>query len=64
MQEIKSYKDLVVWQKAHQLANEIFNLVEGFPKTRGAEIIKTYVKECKCTRYGMQAFSVNFVIVK
>jgi four helix bundle protein len=39
MQEIKSYKDLVVWQKSHQLANRIFDLVEEFPKTRGAEIV-------------------------
>lgn len=39
MSEIKSYRDLVVWQKAHQLAYRIFDLVEDFPKTRGAEIV-------------------------
>jgi four helix bundle protein len=39
MSDIKSYKDLVVWQKAHLLANRIFDLVEEFPKTRGAEIV-------------------------
>jgi len=43
MDQIKSYKDLVVWQKAHQLTNRIFDLVEDFPKTRGAEIIMTQV---------------------
>jgi len=43
MEQIKSYKDLVVWQKAHKLTNRIFDLVEDFPKTRGAEIITTQV---------------------
>jgi len=43
MEQIKSYKDLVVWQKAHKLTNRIFDLVENFPKTRGAEIITTQV---------------------
>jgi four helix bundle protein len=43
MAEVKSYRDLVVWQKAHRLANMIFDLVEEFPKTRGAEIITSQV---------------------
>ena len=43
MDEIKSYRDLVVWQKAHRLTNRIFDLVEEFPKTRGAEIITSQV---------------------
>jgi len=43
MDEIKSYRDLVVWQKAHRLTNRIFELVEEFPKTRGAEIIASQV---------------------
>ena len=43
MEQIKSYKDLVVWQKADKLTNRIFDLVEDFPKTKGAEIITTQV---------------------
>ena len=43
MEQIKSYKDLVVWQKAHELTNRIFNLVEDFPETKGAEIITAQV---------------------
>ena len=29
---IKSYRDLIVWQKADQLALEIYKLSDGFPK--------------------------------
>ena len=43
MQEIKSYKDLIVWQKSHQLANRIFDLVEEFSRTRGTEIVISQV---------------------
>jgi len=30
---IKSYKELVVWQKVMELVKEIFNLTEKFPKS-------------------------------
>lgn len=30
---IKSYKELIVWQKAMELAREIFKLTEKFPKS-------------------------------
>ena len=39
MDEIKSYRDLLVWQNAHRLASRIFDLVEEFPRTKGAQII-------------------------
>ncbi len=29
---IKSFRDLEVWQKAHQLTKEIFDLADGFPR--------------------------------
>ena len=31
--EIKSYKDLIVWQKAIMLVKEIFKLTDNFPKS-------------------------------
>jgi len=47
MDQIKSYRDLVVWQKAHLLANRIFDLVEHFPDTKGAErIISQILRSC------------------
>src|SRR3989344_9532184 len=30
---IKSYKDLIVWQRSIQLVKEIFLLTEGYPKS-------------------------------
>ncbi len=32
MDKIKSFKDLIVWQKAHQLVLETYKIVESFPK--------------------------------
>jgi four helix bundle protein len=39
MNEVRGYRDLLVWEKSHKLANRIFDLVEEFPKTKGAEVI-------------------------
>jgi four helix bundle protein len=36
---VRSFKDLVVWQKAHQLFLQLVREVEGFPKTRAAAIV-------------------------
>ena len=33
MAYIKSYKELVVWQKAMKLVKEVFNLTEKFPRS-------------------------------
>ena len=33
MSYLKSYKELIVWQKAVQLVEEVFNLTDGFPKS-------------------------------
>jgi four helix bundle protein len=38
-QPIRSFKDLVVWQKAHQLFLQLVKDVESFPRTRAAAII-------------------------
>lgn len=32
MTNIKSYKDLIVWQKSIELVKEVFKLTRGFPK--------------------------------
>ena len=37
---IKSYRDLIVWQKAHELAKMILNVCRRFPHTDEARIIK------------------------
>lgn len=39
MEKIKSYKDLVVWQKAHTDSLEVINLVEGFRWCRSLDVI-------------------------
>lgn len=39
MGEIKSYKDLVVWQKAHQMALLTIELVESFPRMKSLDCI-------------------------
>lgn len=31
--KIKSFADLIVWQKAHQLVLEIYKVTEGFPRS-------------------------------
>lgn len=38
--QIKSYKDLIVWQKAHELARRILAICRNFPKTDESRIIK------------------------
>jgi len=30
--KIKTFKELIVWQKAHQLTLEIYNITKNFPK--------------------------------
>ncbi len=37
---IKSYRDLIVWQKAHELAKKVIRLVASFPRSEEAIIIK------------------------
>lgn len=39
MGKIKSYKDLIVWQKAHSNSLEVINLVEGFRWCRSLDVI-------------------------
>jgi four helix bundle protein len=39
MEKIKSYKDLVVWQKAHSNSLEVIKLVEKFKWCRSLDII-------------------------
>jgi four helix bundle protein len=41
--EIKSYKDLKIWQKANALVNKIFDLIEVFPKNIGGDVIARQV---------------------
>ncbi|HEX21445.1 MAG TPA: four helix bundle protein [Actinobacteria bacterium] len=38
--DIKSYKDLIVWQKAHVLAKQVLYSLKNFPKSDEARIIK------------------------
>ncbi len=38
--KIRSYRDLIVWQKAHELAKKVLSLCRKFPKTDEAKIIK------------------------
>ncbi len=38
--EIRSYRDLIVWQKSHKLVKLILNIVEKFPQSIDADIIK------------------------
>jgi four helix bundle protein len=39
MEKIKSYKDLIVWQKSHTNSLEIIELVEGFKWCRSLDVI-------------------------
>ena len=43
MAQIKSYKDLKMWQKANVLVNKIFDLIEVFPKNIGDETVARQV---------------------
>lgn len=36
----KSYKDLIVWQKAHDLVNAIYKITENFPSTEKFTLVK------------------------
>lgn len=38
---IKSYRDLIVWQKAHGLARMVLKAARGFPRTDEARIVKS-----------------------
>lgn len=40
MPQIKSYRDLIVWQKAHELALKTYSLCSHFPKNDEAFIVK------------------------
>jgi four helix bundle protein len=42
-QKIRSYRDLIVWQKAHDLAKKTLNICHKFPKTDEAKIIKAQI---------------------
>jgi four helix bundle protein len=39
--QIKTYRDLIVWQKAHILAKKVLAISRNFPKTEEAKIIRT-----------------------
>lgn len=38
--KIRSYRDLIVWQKAHELTKMVIGLCSKFPRTDEAEVIK------------------------
>jgi len=42
-QKIKSYRDLIVWQRAHDLARKLMSSCRKFPRTDEARIIKQQV---------------------
>jgi four helix bundle protein len=42
-QKIRSYRDLIVWQKSHELAKRVLAVCRKFPKTEEARIIKGQV---------------------
>jgi four helix bundle protein len=42
---IKSYKDLIVWQKSFELAIEIYRLANLFPKTETYGLV-SQIKKC------------------
>ena len=47
MAQIKSYKDLKMWQKANVLVNKIFDLIEVFPKNIGGETVaRQVIRSC------------------
>lgn len=39
MEKIRSFQDLIVWQKAHKLFLEIIKDVESFPKTQATKVV-------------------------
>ena len=38
MNKVKTYRDLIVWQKAHALAKKIIETTKDFPQTEEARI--------------------------
>lgn len=38
--KIKTYRDLIVWQKSHELAKKVIKICGKFPNTEEARIIK------------------------
>ena len=43
---ITSYRDLRVWQKAHELAKEVIAAAGGLPGTDGGKVIRTQMLRC------------------
>ena len=41
--KIRSYRDLIVWQRAHELAKKVLGICKKFPKTDEARIIKSQI---------------------
>jgi len=41
--QIKSYRDLIVWQKAHALARRVLAICRNFPRTDEAKMIKAQI---------------------
>ncbi len=39
MEKIRSFKDLIIWQKAHELFLEIVKDVESFPKRQATKVV-------------------------
>lgn len=39
--QIKTYRDLIVWQKAHVLAKKVLAISRNFPQTEEAKLIRT-----------------------
>lgn len=39
MEGIRSFKDLIVWQKAHKLFIDVIKIVELFPKTQATKVV-------------------------
>ncbi len=39
MERIRSFKDLIVWQKAHKLFIDVIKIVELFPKTQATKVV-------------------------
>ena len=38
--QIRTYRDLIIWQKAHELTKKVIGLCSRFPNTEEARIIK------------------------
>jgi four helix bundle protein len=42
-QKISSYRDLIVWQRGHELAKKVLDICKKFPRTDEARIIKDQI---------------------